>query len=209
VFLDASGTPFFDARPYAVPVGLFVIHFVAYILCVVVLVRERASQTLQRMFVAGFRRGEIVTGYVAAYSIVATLQAVVVLIELRVLFALSYDASTIAKIYLVMWLLAVTSIALGILVSSFARTEGQVLPFIPLVIIPSIFLSGILIPVSALPPWARALSRLVPLYYGTEAVRGLSGPAAPHSVWWHSAMIVSLYGMVLLVAAALTLREDA
>jgi hypothetical protein len=47
------------------------------------------------------------------------------------------------------------------------------------------------------------------LYYGSEAVRGLSGHQNPHSVWWHSAMIVTLYGIVLLVVVALTLREAA
>jgi ABC-2 type transport system permease protein len=159
------------------------------------------------MFVNGYRQIEIVSGYVLAYSTLATLQSVLVLGELRWLFQLAYGARLLLSIYVVIWLLAVISIALGILVSNFARNEGQVFPFIPLVILPSVFLSGVIISVDELPRWARWLSRAIPLYYANHILEHLGEPGALLSDDWAGLGQLVLYGTVILSLATLTLRE--
>ncbi|HEX9596774.1 MAG TPA: ABC transporter permease, partial [Anaerolineales bacterium] len=110
--------------------------------------------------------------------------------------------------YLVMWLLAVISMALGILVSNFANNEGQVFPFIPLVILPSIFLSGMVISIEVLPEWAQVLSRFTPVYYATQVLHALIDGGA---LWEENAALLSLpiYGLVVLVLASFTLRDNA
>ena len=62
IFFDTMGTPFFDPGPYAVPIGAFIVHFITYVLCAIMLVRERTAGTLQRMFVNGYRPLEIISG---------------------------------------------------------------------------------------------------------------------------------------------------
>jgi ABC-2 type transport system permease protein len=205
VFLDTLGSQFFDPGPYAVPIGAFIVHFITYVLCAIVLVRERTAGTLQRMFVNGYRPVEIVSGYVLAYSTLATVQSLLVLTELSVLFHLHLATTTLLSIYLVIWLLALISIALGIFVSNFARTEGQVFPFIPLVILPSVFLSGIIIAVTELPLWAQWLSRAIPLYYANQVLQRLVRPAGTLS--WSGVGMLLVYGVVVLVLGTLTLRE--
>jgi ABC-2 type transport system permease protein len=157
------------------------------------------------MFVNGYRPAEIITGYVAAYSTLATVQSLVVLTELKLLFHLSFGAGTLLAIYLVIWLLALISIALGILVSNFARNEGQVFPFIPLVILPSVFLSGIIIAVDQLPQWAQWLSRVIPLYYANQVLQRLV--QAPSTLSWSGVGLLLGYGLVVLSLGTLTLRE--
>ena len=78
---------------------------------------------------------------------------------------------------LVLWLLAIMSMAIGMLISNFARNEGQVFPFIPLVVL-SIILSGILIPVEKLPEWAQVFSYVTPLYYTNQVLQILIGGGA-------------------------------
>jgi ABC-2 type transport system permease protein len=207
IFFDSLGAGFFDPTPYVIPVGAFIVHFITYVLCAVVLVRERTAQTLQRMFIVGYRQAEIISGYVLAYSTLATVQALLVLGELRWLFRLDYGPGTLLSIYLVVWLLAVISIALGILVSNFARTEGQVFPFIPAVILPSVFLSGLLISIDALPRWAQWLSRLIPLYYANRVLQHVAQPGGALRDDWTSLALLPAYGVVVLVLATLTLRE--
>src|SRR5579859_4825602 len=79
--LDTFTTPFFDVSSYVVPIGAFVVHFVTYVLCAIVLVRERSAGTLARMFVNGYRAAHIIGGYVAAYTVVATVQSLAVMLE--------------------------------------------------------------------------------------------------------------------------------
>ncbi len=206
VFFDSLQNPLFSATPFVVPMGAFIIHFLTFVLTAIVLVRERATETLTRMLVNGYSQAEIILGYLLAYSTLATLQSLVVLTELNLLFDLNYSFATLASIYLIMWLLAVISMALGIFVSNFARNEGQVFPFIPLILLPSIFLSGIILPVDKLPEWAQALSRFTPLYYATEILHGLvdGGKLLDDT---GALLSLPLYGLAILILGRLTLRE--
>jgi ABC-2 type transport system permease protein len=160
------------------------------------------------MFVNGYRQIEIISGYLLAYTGLATLQSLLVLGELNLLFNLGYDIGTFLSLYLVIWLLAVISIALGIFVSNFARNEGQVLPFIPMVALLSFFLSGLLIPIDKLPEWAQWLSHAVPVYYANQVVQQLIKPGGTIGDDWASFIGLPIYGVVVLFLATLTLREQ-
>jgi ABC-2 type transport system permease protein len=206
IFFDSVESPIFDVNEFIIPMGAFVIHFITYILCAIVLVRERTAHTLARMFVSGYRQFEIIGGYLLAYTALATVQSLLVLGELRLLFDFDYSLGTFLTLYLVMWLLAVISMALGIFVSNFARNEGQVFPFIPLVILPSVFVSGLVVSVEKLPGWAQWLGYVTPVFYANNAIKRTIG--ADGDGGWAGLSVLPLYGLAILVLATLTLREN-
>ena len=158
LFFDTM-PPAFPVARYAVPVAAFLVHFLSFLLCAIVLVQERTAGTLERMFINGYRRTEIIGGYLLGYLALATLQAVAAVTEVLLLFRLSYDAGTLVWLFVVVWLLAIASVMLSIFISTFARNAAQVFPFIPLVIVPSVFLSGLLVDTargcSSTPPCCR------------------------------------------------------
>lgn len=203
VFFEGATNPMFDVNSFVLPVGAFLVHFLTYALCAIVLVRERSTHTLARMFVNGYRRISVILGYIAAYSVIATLQSLIVMVMLRLFFDLDYTFGTFAQLYGVTWLLAVISIALGILVSNFARNEGQVMPFIPAVLVPSVFFSGMIIAVENLPEWAQGFRLVTPLYYANETIREITVGGHEIMVGW-----LLLYGAIVLLLATFTLREQ-
>lgn len=205
VIFDVLAGPSFNISAYVVPYAAFIIHFITFVLTAIVLVRERTAGTLARMFVSGYNQIEIIIGYLLAYTIVATIQSLLVLIELNWLFELGYNFSQLSSMYLVMWLLAVISMELGMLVSNFARTEGQVFPFIPLIVL-SVILAGIIIPVEKLPGWAQVLSYLTPLLYANAVLQELIRAGVLFDA---GGMLVGLlaYGVVAMVLVTITLRE--
>jgi ABC-2 type transport system permease protein len=205
--LDTFDVPFLNISQFVVPIGAFVVHFATYILCAIVLVRERTAETLARMFVNGYRQKEIIGGYVIAYTCVATLQSVLVLGELSWLYHLNYSGRTLFSIYVVIWLLAIISICLGIFVSNFARNEGQVLPFIPMVTIPGIFLSDLIFSVDRFPIWARWLSRGTPLFHANKVIQALTHGGTLADSWRQVGTLI-LYGGIVLLLATRTLRES-
>jgi ABC-2 type transport system permease protein len=207
VFWDAIDTPLLEQSRFAVPGGVFIVHFVTYVLTAIVLVRERVAGTMERMFISGYRPAEIVAGYLGGYTLLASLQSVLILLWLNFLFDLGLGAGATAEVYAVMWLMAVVSLALGMLVSNFARNEGQVFPFIPLVMMPPVFLSGMIVPVDALPGWARLLSRVVPLRYAVDVVHEITDGSRMLSAWGPLLALPAMAVGFLLLAAA-TLRED-
>ena len=197
----------FDTARYAVPVAAFLVHFLAFILCAIVLVQERTAGTLERMFINGFRRIEVIGGYVLGYLGLATFQAVVALTEVIWLFGLDYASDTLLTLFAVVWLLAIASVMLGIFVSTFARHEGQVFPFVPLIIVPSVFLSGLLMDVDKLPEWAGWLGHALPLFWANDVIQEVIEPNGTLEDVWGSFAVLAAYSVVLLLLASFTLRE--
>jgi ABC-2 type transport system permease protein len=204
VFFDAVDNPIFKASEFVPPVGAFMVHFLTYVLSAIVLVRERTQQTMTRMFVSGYRRLSIIIGYVLAYTVLATIQSLIVIVELNLLFDLGYSNLRFFQMYIVIWVLAIISIALGIFVSNFARNEGQVLPMVPLVLVPSIFFSGMIVSLDRMPDWVGWFSFLTPMYYANNAIGAIaSDDAVAMLIMW-----LVVYGTVIMSLAVLTLREQ-
>lgn len=195
-----------DVAEYSVLIAAFLVHFVAYVLATIVLVRDRNSGTLDRMFVSGYRRGEIALGYVAGYSTIAVAQTALVLFFTRVLFHVRIERD-IAAVSLTVLALAIVSVGLGVFVSNFARNEGQVFPFIPLVTIPSGLISGVVIPVEDLPRVLQWASYGVPLTWAARVIKPVVVDKEAFLATLPDFFVLVGYGVVLLVLASVTLRE--
>jgi ABC-2 type transport system permease protein len=207
VFWDAIDTPLMQQSRFAVPGGVFIVHFVTYVLTAIVLVRERVAGTMERMFISGFRSREIVAGYLGAYTLLATIQSGIIIAWLSFLFDLGLGPGETAQVFAVMWLMAVVSLALGMLVSNFARNEGQVFPFVPLVMMPPVFLSGMIVSIDALPAWARAVSWVVPLRYAVDVIHEITDGSGILSNWL-SLLMLPVMAVAFLFLASATLREE-
>jgi len=104
-------------------------------------------------------------------------------------------------------LLAIASVMLGIFISTFARNAAQVFPFIPLVIVPSVFLSGLLVNVALLPGWAQGVGHLFPLFYANSIIQQIIVPGGSLKAVWGNLVVLLGYSAVLLLLASRTLRE--
>ena len=206
IFID-SMPPNFPAARYAVPFAAFIVHFFSFILCGIVLVQERTAGTLERMFISGFSRPSIIGGYVLGYFGLVILQATVVLGETIWLVDLDYGGKTLFLLLVTIFMLSTVSVMLGIFASTFAKHAGHILPFIPLVMIPSLFLSGLLIDPDKLPNWAEWIGMLLPFRYANNIIQELIGLTTELSVVFVNLLILTGYIGVLLLIASRTLRE--
>lgn len=67
-------------------------------------------------------------------------------------------------------MLSLTALTLGTFLSAYANNEFQMIQFIPLVIVPQIFFSG-LFPMESMNKWLQMLGKVFPLTYGADAMR--------------------------------------
>ena len=106
--------------------------------------------------------------------------------------------------------LALGAVSLGILLSTFARTELQVIQFIPIVLVPQFLLSGVLFPVNSLPEVLQPLVVIMPLGYAVDALRQIFIAGAGLSVTALQLDMLVLAGVALLFAflASRTIRRD-
>lgn len=204
----------FDAFPpnvpitnFTVPIGALIVHFLSFLLCAILLVQERIRGTLERMLISGYARTSIIGGYTIGYLGLATLQAAAVLFESLWLFDLNYSTETVFILFIVIWLLAVVSVLLGIFISTFARHEGHVFPFIPLIILPSVFLTGLIIDTNSLPGWAAFVGKCLPLHYAVNIIHEIIKPEYSLRNSFTDFAILIGYIFLLWILASLTLKE--
>jgi ABC-2 type transport system permease protein len=179
-------TPEADQVDVLAPIFLgFFGYFFVFLLTGISFLRERIGGTLERLLATPVTRFEIVTGYSLGFGTFATLQ----IIFLTAFILNSIDVPAIGPIpafsiglgvdsagspflaFAIALLLSIGAVNLGIFLSTFARTELQVIQFIPLVIVPQALLSGILWPVDRLPDVLHAIANVLPLTYAVQGLR--------------------------------------
>ncbi|HNX28028.1 MAG TPA: ABC transporter permease [Syntrophomonadaceae bacterium] len=143
----------------------FIIFFFVFLVAGISFLQERNGGTLEKLLSMPIKRWEIVLGYVLGFGIITVLQAFV--ISWFCIYVLNMVmAGSFALILLIVLINAMAALTLGILASTAANNEFQMIQFIPVVVIPQVFFSGIF----NLPyPW-DLVEKTVPLYYVTDAL---------------------------------------
>ena len=205
---------FFDTLPpeisrqaFVIPFTAFVVYFLTFLLSALLLVQERTKGTLNRMLINGLKRTDIILGYVVGYLGLALVQATLVLGEIIWLFKLDFSATVIMALGGTLFLLAIVSVLLGIFLSTFARREAQVFPFIPLLVLPPAFLSGLLTDPKLLPHWAELLGKIFPIRFGIIAVQAATASSFDTAKYWAYMGYLALFAVGLTVLASLTFRD--
>jgi len=203
------GGPNLDTLDYfgAGYIGLAV-FFLVFVVTAVSFLRERTQGTLERLMATPLRRAEIAVGYMLAFMVLATAQSIEILLySLYVLHV--HSAGNAGLVFLFEVLMALAAVNLGIFLSMFARTEFQAVQFIPLVVVPQLLLSGILVPVSGEPGWMQYLSNVLPLTYGVDGVRDVmvKGAGLESGKVVLDLTVVVAFCVLMILAAALTLRR--
>ena len=146
----------------------FVVFFFVFLISGMALLKERTSGTLERLLATPVKRSEIVYGYMLSYGLIAILQTSVVV--LAAIWLLDVEVvGNIFNVIIVNVVLALVALAFGILLSTLAKSEFQMMQFIPLVIMPQLFFSGI-IPLSSMGDWAQTVGKFLPLTYSGDAM---------------------------------------
>ena len=157
----------FFARMIPILIG-FVVFFFVFLISGMALLKEQTSGTLDRLLATPVKRSEIVYGYMLSYGIIAIFQTAVVV--LAAIWLLDVEVvGNILNVIIVNVVLALVALAFGILLSTLAKSEFQMMQFIPLVIMPQLFFSGI-IPLSSMGEWAPTVGKFLPLTYSGDAI---------------------------------------
>jgi ABC-2 type transport system permease protein len=167
-----------------VVVGFFAYFFV-FILTGISFLRERVGGTLERLLATPVSRAEIVLGYSLGFGFFAMLQVAIVLafvlgrLDIAAFgpvpaFAIGLGVHTAGNpliSYLLVLVLGLGAVSLGIFLSTFARTELQILQFIPIVIVPQGLLGGFFWPIEGLPSLLQPVARILPVTYAIDGLR--------------------------------------
>ncbi|MBC1777993.1 ABC transporter permease [Listeria booriae] len=168
IYGDADTTFFDTIGP--IFIGFFVFFFV-FLIAGISFLRERTTGTLERLMATPIKRWELETGYLLGFGIFALAQSIIVaLYSIHVLDMV--QMGSIWYVLLITLMLAMVALTLGILLSTFANNEFQIVQFIPIVIVPQVLFCGIF-PLEGMANWLQWIAHIMPLYYGADALTSI------------------------------------
>lgn len=200
---DEAGDTFDHVAPALLGVFPFVLMF---IITSVTTLRERVGGTMERLMAGPIGKFDLMLGYMAAFGLLAIVQAL--LASGLLLYVFGLDIAGPEWFLIMMALLdALLGTALGLLVSAFARTEFQAVQFMPAFVMPQILVGGLFLPLDAMPDLLEKIAYFLPLTYAIDALNEVTKYAALTDAAWRDFWIVVGCIVVAVVLGAMTLRR--
>jgi ABC-2 type transport system permease protein len=191
--------PTLSSTAYTIP-GLLgmIAMFLTILITAISLVREREAGTLEQLLVTPVTSFEIVLGKILPFGVVAMGAIVASIFFSWVIF----DVSPVGSVAL---LLAVTPVflliglAIGLLISSLARSSTDAVERSILIMVPQLMLSDFLFPLSLMRMPFRAIGELFPVTHYLRITRGVYMKGQGFQELWPEVLILCVF-LVLLVA---------
>lgn len=227
IYLAIMGTGFGATfRSAAVPRGFSYLQFMypgvlgmtvlfTAMFSAISIIWDREFGFLKEILVAPVARSSIVAGKVLGGASVATLQGLLLLV-ISPIVGVRLGPAQILGTVLMMFLVSASLTSLGLVIASRMATMEGFQVVMNFLVLPLWLLSGAFFPLRGLPLWMAALTRIDPLTYAVDALRGMvyAGSPLAHALVvqpYRLNLAIILGFLVVMFAAAITTfrsRED-
>ena len=191
---------------YVMPgvIGL-ILQMLTVTLTACTITRERETGTLYQLMVTSLRRWEIVIGKVLPYLAVSLVLIALTVAVAGLHFGVRFQRPLVLALICLLFLMS--SLGMGLLISSFSETQTQAIQFAVFYLLPVLPLSGAFAPLGQLPANIRPVSNLFSLTHFCHAFRLINLNGAPFSYIVNDLLLLALGVVLTCGGAALLLRR--
>ncbi|GKU27363.1 ABC transporter permease [Clostridium folliculivorans] len=192
---------------YTIPglIGL-IMQNITIILTAFALVREKERGTIEQLIVSPLKSPEIILGKLVPYIVIGFADFIYALV-LGIYWFNVPVAGSIPLLILLGFGFVICALAIGILISTIAKTQLQAMQMAFLALLPSVLLSGFVFPREAMPKVIQYIGNVIPLTYFLNIIRGivLKGLAINYLV--QDVTLLFILGLVLLTLSIVRFRK--
>jgi ABC-2 type transport system permease protein len=170
------------------------------------IVRERERGTIEQLIVTPIRPIELIVGKILPYALVALLITIEVLLAGTFWFGVPIKGS-LTLLLGISCLFLLSALGIGLLISTLANTQQEAFLLTFLTLLPSIFLSGFIYPIAAMPKVLQYVSGVIPLTYFLTVVRGIVIKGVGVPALTSQIIALTIFGAVLIVLASTRFRK--
>jgi ABC-2 type transport system permease protein len=191
--------PTLESSKFNIPgvIGL-ILQNITIILTSFAMVRERERGTIEQLIMTPVSSFELIMGKLIPYVVIGFFDLIMVLILGNLMFGMTVQGSLLLLIFLGSMFL-ICALAMGMLISTVAKTQLQAMQASIALLLPSVLLSGFMFPREAMPKVIYFISGLFPITYFLEILRGIivKGVGAGYLI----NSIVSLFVLIFIIVA--------
>lgn len=186
-------------------IGL-IMQNVTAILTAFALVREKERGTMEQLVVTPIRPIELMLGKLLPYVFIGIFSFTIVLVTGVGWFGVPVKGSIPLLITLSL-LFLITTLAVGMLISTVARTQLQAMQMSFAFILPSVLLSGFMFPRETMPVFIQWIGGMIPLTYFLEILRGIFLKESTLASLWQETLILSVFAILICLLATLKFKK--
>ena len=183
-----------------------ILYSLTSILTATAVVRERERGTIEQLIVTPIRSWELMVGKIVPYVILAILNTLEVLALGSWLFDVPIR-SDLGLILLLSGLFLFSGLGIGLLASTIANTQQEAMLTIYMTLLPSVFLSGFLFPIEAMPKVLQWISYAIPIRYYLVIIRSLLIKGVGASSLQNEILALLIFAMGIMTLAILRFRK--
>lgn len=169
----------------------------------VAIVRERERGNLELLINTPVSNTQLMVGKVVPYIGIGLIQLALIIGVGKLLFDVPIRGSVL-DLYLAALAFIAANLALGLFISTVAKTQFQAMQVTFFILLPSILLSGFIFPFSGMPVFAQYLGELLPITHFIRLTRGIMLREASLGEMSHELWL--LVGLTVVAMTAAVLR---
>jgi ABC-2 type transport system permease protein len=199
--------PNLESRNFYVPgIIALLIMLVTLILTCMAIVREREIGTMEQIMVSPIRPVELILGKTIPFALIGYMDVALVTFVGVFLFDVPIRGS-IALLLFATTLYLLSSLGIGLFISTISRTQQQAMMTMFFFFVPAILLSGFIFPIASMPTWAQFLTYANPLRYFLIIIRGIFLRGNGFEVLWPPILSLAILGMIVFTFSSIRFRK--
>lgn len=184
-----------------------IMHMMTVLFTSFAIVRERETGTLEQLMVTPIHTGDLMLGKVVPYAVVGFLDMILTLGVMVWFFDIAITGSfwflCLASIVFIL-----TSLGMGLLISTTCRTQVQAIQLTIAILLPSLLLTGFVFPLEPMPWFVKIFSYSLPLTYYLEIIRGVIIKGTGFVELWPHTLILLVFTMLMLTMSILRFKKQ-
>jgi ABC-2 type transport system permease protein len=170
------------------------------------IVREKEIGTIEQLIVTPIRPVELILGKTVPFAIIGYFEVLIVMGASIFWFGIPFRGSFLLLLFAT-GLFLLTTLGIGLFISTLSRTQQQSLLTMVLFIMPAFLLSGFMFPIANMPKLIQYVTYLNPLRYFLIIIRDIFLKGVGIEYLWDQMLPLAIIGTVILSLSVLRFRK--
>lgn len=195
--------PTLKTRNFMVPgiVGLL-LSIITLLLTSLAVVKEKEIGTLEQLIVTPIKPFQLILGKLIPFVILGFIAVIIVITAMGIVFSIEVRGS-IGFLFLSAFLYILSTLGLGLFVSTISKTQQQAMMIsIFVILMPMVYLSGFAFPIENMPQLIQYISYAIPLRYFIAIIRGVILKGIGFEELWPDALALLIIGVFILLMSS-------
>jgi ABC-2 type transport system permease protein len=196
-----------ESRNFYVPAVITnIVFIITMLLSSMAVVREKEIGTIEQVIVTPISKGEFILGKTIPFVLIGFIDVALVSLVAVFWFEVPLRGS-ILLLFGTTALFLMSSLGIGLLISTISRTQQQAMMTAFFVIFPAMLLSGFAFPIDSMPQAVQWFTYLNPMRYFLIIIRSIFQKGVGMEILWPEMLGLLVLGMTILSCAVLRFKK--